>query len=120
MNYVIVCTLCIKTLEQYYFNFYIIIKLAHVLTNILLIKVISSVEFFDFIMSDVSCQTFDFDTGNGSEDTQDALRINPFQRGGGAEKKGTDNSTNQTENVTKKNSTLPEIRVAKRVCFTIG
>ena len=120
MNYVIVCTLCIKTLEQYYFNFYIIIKLAHVLTNILLIKVISSVEFFDFIMSDVSCQTFDFDTGNGSADTQDALRINPFQRGGGAEKKGTDNSTNQTENVTKKNSTLPEIRVAKRVCSTIG
>ena len=71
-------------------------------------------------MSDVSCQTFDFDTGNGSADTQDALRINPFQRGGGAEKKGTDNSTNQTENVTKKNSTLPEIRVAKRVCSTIG
>ena len=65
-------------------------------------------------MSDVSCQT-EFDSGNGSEDTQDALRINPFLRGG--EKKGADNS-NQTENVTKKNSTIPEIRVAKRVCST--
>ena len=63
-------------------------------------------------MSDVSCQT-EFDSGNGSEDTQDALRINPFLRGG--EKKGANNS-NQTENVAKKNSTIPEIRVAKRVC----
>ena len=65
-------------------------------------------------MSDVSCQT-EFDSGNGSEDTQDALRINPFLRGG--EKKGANNS-NQTENVAKKNSTIPEIRVAKRVCST--